>query len=260
MLRTIEIHYEAKNSLQGKWSNFAIITFALLIVYFIVITPVLIANNISVIAQVKGVEEPHLLLVGLHLAYIILLMPYIVIYWGYNIIYLNNLRGESVSVEHIFNGFRDFRRICGTRLLEAIYVALWILLFAIPISILSVMTLTQVITNEAVFKLVVNLIVILCCIPGIIKAYSYSLTQYILKDYPQLSYNAAIEKSMQIMKGRKLRLFKLHVSFFGWFMLSMCTLGIGLLWLIPYISTSQAVFYLEAKAESENTYYEDTPQ
>jgi uncharacterized membrane protein len=86
-------------------------------------------------------------------------------------------------------------------------------------------------------------------IPGIIKKYSYALTPYILKDNPKLEYNSAITLSRKMMDGHKWELFYLQFSFIGWAILSCFTFGIGYLWLIPYIQTTQAAFYEEVKAE-----------
>ena len=72
---------------------------------------------------------------------------------------------------------------------------------------------------------------------------------FILKDEPELKYNAAIEKSMSMMNGYKMKLFLLDLSFIGWMILSVLTLGIGLLFLQPYMSTARAAFYEDLKAE-----------
>lgn len=79
--------------------------------------------------------------------------------------------------------------------------------------------------------------------------YSYGMTYYILKDNPELKYNGAIEKSMAMMEGHKMRLFLLHLSFIGWAILSCITAGLGFLLLIPYMATAQAGFYEDLKAE-----------
>ncbi len=84
---------------------------------------------------------------------------------------------------------------------------------------------------------------LLLVIPGIIKAYSYAMTPYILVDNPELSVREAIRRSQQMMVGQKFNLFWLQLSFIGWFFLSCITGGIGFLWLAPYYQTSQAVFY-----------------
>jgi uncharacterized membrane protein len=50
-----------------------------------------------------------------------------------------------------------------------------------------------------------------------------------------------------MMNGYKGKLFGLYVSFIGWFLLSMLTLGIGLFWVGPYMSLSVANFYEDIK-------------
>ena len=53
------------------------------------------------------------------------------------------------------------------------------------------------------------------------------------------------------MNGYKAEIFMLGLSFFGWFLLCILTLGIGFLWLIPYMNTSFALFYTKVlKAKS----------
>lgn len=93
---------------------------------------------------------------------------------------------------------------------------------------------------------------LLLVIPGIIKSFSYAMTPYILKDYPELSANQAINLSRKMMKGHKFDLFCLMLSFLGWVILSMFTLGIGYLWLAPYMYTTMAAFYEDVKADYES--------
>lgn len=83
----------------------------------------------------------------------------------------------------------------------------------------------------------------LLVIPGIIKSYSYSMTYFILRENPTMSANEAITRSREIMNGNKWKLFCLHFSFIGWYILSAFTLGIGLLFLAPYVKASEAAFY-----------------
>lgn len=92
---------------------------------------------------------------------------------------------------------------------------------------------------------------LLFIIPGIIKAFAYAMTPYILEDKPELSANQAIDLSKEMMKGHKFDLFWLSLSFIGWILLSIVTLGIGLFWLMPYITTSMGAFYEDVKAEYE---------
>lgn len=52
-----------------------------------------------------------------------------------------------------------------------------------------------------------------------------------------------VEKSEELMKGHKWAFFWLGLTFIGWAILSCFTLGIGLLWLIPYMQIAQIIFY-----------------
>ena len=137
--------------------------------------------------------------------------------YGYSIVMLSVMRGGEMNIGGLFDGFNDFGRIVGTKLLQAIYTFLWMLLLVIP---------------------------------GIIKSYSYAMTDFILKDEPLLANNAAIEKSMAMMDGNKMKLFLLDLSFIGWAILCLFTFGIGFLFLQPYVPSAHAAFYEDLKAQT----------
>ena len=103
--------------------------------------------------------------------------------FGYTVLFLDVIRGIKLDFARLFDGFKDYGRILGTMLLTTVYTFLWTLLLVIP---------------------------------GIMKSYSYAMTLFILKDYPELQYNAAIEKSMAMMSGHKMKMFLLDLSFIGW--------------------------------------------
>lgn len=86
---------------------------------------------------------------------------------------------------------------------------------------------------------------LLFIIPGIVAGYRYSLAFYLLCDHPEYSVRQCVNESKRLMAGHKGRLFSLQLSFIGWALLSALTLGIGNLWLNPYISAATSAFYLE---------------
>lgn len=92
---------------------------------------------------------------------------------------------------------------------------------------------------------------LLLIIPGIIAAYRYSMAFYILNDNPKMGAMDALRESKKMMVGYKGKLFFLSLSFIGWTILSVLTLGIGFLWLIPYMNTTTANFYQNLKDASE---------
>ena len=63
----------------------------------------------------------------------------------------------------------------------------------------------------------------------------------------------AIDKSKKMMDGYKWKYFCLVLRFLGWALLCILTLGIGFLWLIPYMQVSMAKFYDDVKANTLTT-------
>lgn len=81
-------------------------------------------------------------------------------------------------------------------------------------------------------------------IPGVVKSYEYKMIPYILAENPEISRERAFEISKHIMDGQKWDAFVLDLSFLGWNLLSVITLGIvGVLYVRPYMSTTWAEFY-----------------
>ena len=136
--------------------------------------------------------------------------------YGIAIVMFGVYKGKDIDFGVLFEGFQDYSRIFVTKLLQGIYTALWSLLLVVP---------------------------------GIIKYYSYAMTDYILKEESEMKNNAAIEKSMAMMENNKMKLFLLDLSFIGWAILCIFTFGIGFLFLQPYVQVSHAAFYEDLKAQ-----------
>ncbi len=79
-----------------------------------------------------------------------------------------------------------------------------------------------------------------------------ALTPYIIIEHEHLSTIEAMSLSIKMMKGNKWRYFVIQLSFIGWAILAIITLGIGYLWLIPYVSLTQANFYRDLSFNSIN--------
>jgi len=90
---------------------------------------------------------------------------------------------------------------------------------------------------------------LLLVIPGIIKAIAYSQSYFVYKDLndrglaENYSLTDYITKSRQLMVGNKWRYFGLQLSFIGWWIIGLITLGIGFIWIYPYYKLTMANFY-----------------
>ncbi len=73
----------------------------------------------------------------------------------------------------------------------------------------------------------------------------FALVPYLYTDNPWKGTRELMKESRKLMEGRKLAYFLLNLSFLGLFALSVLSLGLGLLWLVPYMQTCKALFYME---------------
>ena len=132
--------------------------------------------------------------------------------YGQAYIFLKQARDrQPVQLGDMFRGFQD--DFGGTFLigfLSQLFVALWSLLFLIP---------------------------------GIVKSYAYSMAYYVKLDHPDYGWKACIDESRRLMNGHKWEKFVLDLSFFGWILVGALCLGVGTLWVTPYMAATEAQFY-----------------
>ena len=85
---------------------------------------------------------------------------------------------------------------------------------------------------------------LLFIIPGIVKAYEYRMIPYLLADDPTMTKDRAFAESRAMMHGNKWRAFVLDLSFLGWHLLSLLTLGIlEVFYVAPYKFMTDAALY-----------------
>lgn len=123
----------------------------------------------------------------------------------------------------------------------------------------------KIIACDIVYSVIVSVGCILLIVPGIIWALRYGLVFYILADEENdnLTVKEIFAMSKQLTDGRKWKLFCLGFSFVGWYFLSVLTLGILLLYVIPYSEMSLVNFYMDCKPQKpepvKETFYDDNP-
>lgn len=97
--------------------------------------------------------------------------------------------------------------------------------------------------GNASFAIAICVLLAISIVGMIVMYFSYALTYYVMIENPEYSVSQAMKESKNLMKGHKLDLFLLWLSFIGWAILALLTFGIGFLWLSPYMSTTTAHFY-----------------
>ena len=129
-------------------------------------------------------------------------------------VYLMVIRDETPTAKDAFQGFDDFWSAFKVTFLVGLFTFLWSLLFVIP---------------------------------GIIKGISYSMSNYILAENKGKSALECINESKAMTNGHKWELFVLALSFIGWGLLCVITLGIASIWVTPFMQATFANAYQSLK-------------
>lgn len=209
MIQNSEIRAIAREKLEGNWGDAALVT-VVLVVCAMVLSSAFQYGGVFMFKPL-GHDMSGIAGQGASLLGTLIYLP---IAYAYAVMLLSLVRGGKMSVSGLFQHYNG--RVFLTMLLKYIYTILWTLLLIVP---------------------------------GIIKGYSYAMTEFIMNDNPELEGNKAIEASMAMMQGNKMRLFLLDLSFIGWIILCFLTMGLGFILLEPYMYTARAAFYEELKAD-----------
>ena len=154
----------------------------------------------------------------IYLAFISLFASGPIVYGG-SLLALKISRGEDFNFEMIFSGFNHFIK---TLLLYVSFVLIIIAGF------------------------------ILLIIPGIYLSLKYSMCFFALVENPELSIGEALQRSSDLIKEDKWKLFLLYLLYFLIFILGLITI-IGWLWAFPLIYVSSAKFYEYLKNKQQIT-------
>ena len=177
------------------------------------------------LAVVMGLSSPQFLMEEgsvLYNAWEVICTPFTWVLWiGLVACYLDLALKAKPSYARLFLGYRGieyFLKIVITEVLQYIMLVLWFLLLIVP---------------------------------GIMKSYSYTMTELILIEHPEYTPLQAITASKEMMYGHRWEFFCLQARFWAWWLLCSFTFGIAALWVYPYYMTAKSKFYLKLKERAE---------
>ena len=129
---------------------------------------------------------------------------------------INLVRGKKLEIKEIFSKYKLILPIFVITLLVGLFTTLWTLLFIIP---------------------------------GIIYGFKVAMVPNLLADEltNETGYMELINRSKKLMDGHKWEYFIFNLSFIGWDLLVIITLGIAAIWVVPYETTAKIMYYDELK-------------
>lgn len=234
MLSASEIRKQARENLKNKWSQVVLLT--------LIYTAINIGiNSLSGFVPFLGI------------LCLIITVPFEI---GLVFSFIKIYKNETFSYGDLFtltlDNFSKVWKVVGNILLKLIVpiILLVVSIFALILGIVFLGIASNSSDASSIFSTLGIIFVILGYIGYIasliflyVKSLLYSVSYYILYDNPNMTGKQIVEESERIMKGQRGKYFGLQLSFIGWGLLTILTLGIGTLFLTPYVQFATIVFY-----------------
>ncbi len=168
---------------------------------------------------------------------------------GFTKLYMDISYGRQAEVSTLFSGFSQFGQalltyllLLGISLLVSVVILLpFVVLLVVGIELGS----TGIVFGAAGWYFVAMIFLIY---------YTLGLTFlfYVMAENPDLSALDILKTSWFMMKGHRFEYIVLSLSFIPWILLGTITLGIGYIWVIPYMSLTSVNFYHNLKPDGAN--------
>lgn len=243
-MRITEIRKEAKEALSGKWEKGVCISLAYLAVVIFVFALLYSSTALSLIAYIAGC------VISIPLSF------------GIMVAFLKLKRNEDITafcfVGIAIENFARAWKVAGRVLLKML-IPVIIIIFASWLCLaLIFLGATLVNTGFERYSSIVMLPIVVISIPTIIYYISVSLlylpSMLVAYDNKEMTGLEVVNESAKLMKGNRWKAVLLDLSFIGWIILTVFTLGIGYLWLVPYMQVAHICFYehlLEKRNKSD---------
>ncbi len=212
-------HIEIKKQARGMLlSDFKTLVKPLLILLIINI----LVNSIFVDSSFSFKNDPWQIEImkDYHISFIESVMRTIVNYLlvplsiGYTLYLLNYIRNKSHSLKDLIKPYQNFALILGTTIIIQLFVTLGFIMLIIP---------------------------------GIIIGLMYAFAYYLIADN-EYEVKNVLSKSIKLIDGYKLDYLLFMLSFIGWLLVIIVTLGIGIIWVMPYFILSTVIYYENLKS------------
>lgn len=226
-----ELKELSKSQLKGNWKVPVLAMLAYSIVMYLV-------------SYLNDSESSFVSLIGLILVLVIESWFFV----AYARLSLNLRENESVDFSDLSVSNKTFFKSLGFSVLVGIIlIIVYIILMVTFVGGLTISVLNANDLFEAIAPMVIAGIIL--WLISIVIQLAISMVPFILADKEEVGVFKSISLSIKMMKGHKWRLFVIWLSFIGWAILSILTLGIGFLWLSPYFTLTMANFYKEIEKE-----------
>lgn len=257
----------ARSSLMGNWGTAALVVILSWSVFHVTNLLRPLVHPLDLIGRMNSEDHLSAITFLRAAAFVLILLSAFLLTGplsvGIKRYFLRLARNERACTSDLLTGFRNgagyYWRTVSLPLIIVMLVTGWSIAALIPTGILGYEYLwfTRTTLQSHDTRILLGIVGAIVGLFVLLKACNYSMAGYFIADDPAMGAWEAITKSSLMMKGRVWKFSCLGFRFLGWILLLPLTLGLGALFLLPYIASSVAHFYDDTKGRADNPESED---
>ncbi len=161
---------------------------------------------------------------------------------GYTAVTLELRNKNAVAPGSLLAGLRMGRQAVFLYLLITLFECLWSYAFALPVSFVLVMVMSQGagLLSQA---LLTGIVFVYVLVVMVLTSYRYRFSWFVLMDHPELTARQALRLATSMNRGHRWKLFVMDLTFLPWLLLGCVTCGVMLVFKLPYMAVSYACAY-----------------
>lgn len=232
-----ELKKYAKQAMSGKYGT--------IILAFVAVQALSLISGMVSSSLFPGTETLDIVM-GYAFSFILTLLIN-VISAGLNYMYLNIARGRKYSLNDLIYFYKNHpdRVIVAT-----FFLAVLNFLTMLPYTIYgNTAEIGETIEAQITWLYTSLVLMLIGMIVFQILIIPLEMTYYILADKPEIKGTEALKESIELMHGNFGKYLVLKLSFIPLMFLSVFTFYIALLWILPYMTMTETMFYRDLKGE-----------
>lgn len=184
-------------------------------------------------------------------AALILLAVYVLIYLfviapvnlGKNLYFTRVATGNQPATDELFHFYKNLKHAIYAYFRIAVAMVFYTVLFtAIAIIYFRIYSLFSTNWFSPLNFILCAAIIVLYALCVIVTHLKYSLLPVIYNNQSPMTAIVFVARTLRASRGVKSDLFLLHLSFAGWYALGILSMGIGFIWILPYIRIASKIY------------------
>ncbi len=239
-----EIKLNARKALKGNYGILILGYFLLMMIVYAIYIPMYLVTLVPVFLSTV-IENRIMMIVSIViLATLVILVISIIatlLSVGYYRMIFEVVQQGNTKIERLFYGFKNRPLTFFSWTMLSVVIGFLMVVPTIGVLLFGIYLENTMIIIIGWILYVITFVVLFLISP------IFNISLFILVEEPQIGAINSYKIGMKIMKGNIFRFWGLYLSFFGMYVLTMLTMGIGIYWFVPYTSAATILLIQDIK-------------